>query len=82
MLERLRREDCELDLFVPHHRGDVVAYLRENATVRSTEYDPKGVRLQATLSEARLGKLRGLFPEGFKGRNRRGGGRPRDGSPT
>ena len=65
LLDRLRSDDEEVDIFVPHERGDVVAFLRQNGRIISTSYGPDGARVRAALSPARLGKLRSLFPEGF-----------------
>ncbi|MGQ9591297.1 MAG: GTPase HflX [Planctomycetota bacterium] len=66
VLTRLRREDREFDGLIPHARHDVVAFLRHNSEVRSSVYLEEGVRVRAALSPARLGKLRALFPEGFR----------------
>jgi GTP-binding protein HflX len=66
LVERLHREDREIEVDVPHHRGDIVAYLRENARLVSSDYRPEGVRIRAALSPARLGRLRSLYPEGFE----------------
>lgn len=71
-LERIRREDEGVEVLIPHSRGELVAFLREHGRIRSTEYLPEGVRVVAAISPARLGKLRALFPEGF----RDGPGRP------
>ncbi|HZN56812.1 MAG TPA: hypothetical protein VFD71_01965, partial [Planctomycetota bacterium] len=46
---------------------ELVAYLRENARVLSSEYRTEGVAIRAALSPARLGRFRSLFPEGFEG---------------
>jgi GTP-binding protein HflX len=67
VLERLKREEEEVDLFLPHSRGDVVAYVREHGRVLQSEYRSAGVALRAALSRPRLAKLRSLFPEGFPG---------------
>jgi GTP-binding protein HflX len=67
VFDRLHREDQEIDVLVPHERGDVVAFVRENGHLLKSEYLTEGVRLRATLSSARLGKLRSLFPDGFGG---------------
>jgi GTP-binding protein HflX len=66
VLERLREEDEGVEILIPHSRGDLVAFVREHGRIRSTEYLPEGVRLVAGISPARLGKLRALFPEGFR----------------
>jgi GTP-binding protein HflX len=66
LIERLHREDQEIEVLVPHHRGDLVSYLRENARLVSSDYGPEGVRIRAALSPARLGRLRSLYPEGFE----------------
>ena len=67
ILERLRQVDQGVEILIPHSRGDILAFLRENARLRSTEYLPEGIRVSATMSPPRLGKLRSLFPEGFRG---------------
>lgn len=41
---------CEL--FIPFHRGDIVSYLNENASVLSAEYEEEGTRLQVELKES------------------------------
>lgn len=41
---------CEL--LIPFHRGDIVSYLNENATVQLTEYDELGTRMKVELKEA------------------------------
>ncbi|NLY79194.1 MAG: GTPase HflX [Lysinibacillus sp.] len=46
---------CELT--IPFHRGDIVSYLNENATVLSTEYDEIGTRLKVELKEADYNKF-------------------------
>jgi len=67
VIERLHGDDREIDVLIPHGRGELVAYLRENARVLSSEYRTEGVAIRAALSPARLGRFRSLFPEGFEG---------------
>jgi GTP-binding protein HflX len=63
----LKRRDERIELDVPHSRGDVIAYVRENAEVLGTEYRPEAVHLRFSLSPARAARLRSIFPEGFGG---------------
>ena len=65
VLEHVRREDTELELTIPHDRGDVLAYIRENSEVRGTEYRTDGVHVGFRISPARKARLRHLFPEAF-----------------
>lgn len=65
VIKRVHQEDQEVDLLLPHQRGDLLSYLSENGRVLSTEYSAEGVKIKALLSPARLGKLKGLYPEGF-----------------
>jgi GTP-binding protein HflX len=67
LVERLHVNDREIDVVFPHHRGDLVAYVRTNGRLHESEYRPEGVRVRAALSPARLGKLKDLYPEGFDG---------------
>jgi len=66
LLERVQREEQEVDLFLPHARGDVLAFVRQNGRVLESEYQTAGVALKASLSRPRLAKLKSLFPEGFR----------------
>jgi GTP-binding protein HflX len=63
--ERLHREDREIEVLIPHDRGDVIAYIRENGTLIATEYINEGVKIRAAISPARYGKLRSLLPSAF-----------------
>ena len=65
LVEHIHRQDEEIEVLLPHDRGDLVAYLRENGSRVSSAYEPEGVRVKAALSPARLGKLKTLYPEGF-----------------
>ncbi len=65
VLDYVQREDSRLELEVPHSRGDVVAYLRENAEIESTDYRTDGVHIAFEISPARRERLRRIFPEGF-----------------
>ena len=60
-----------MDLFLPHARGDVLAFVRQNGRVLESEYQTAGVALKASLSRPRLAKLKSLFPEGFRDEPRR-----------
>ncbi|MBI4606393.1 MAG: GTPase HflX [Planctomycetes bacterium] len=64
VVERIHGRDEEIEVLLPHHRGDLVAYLKQNGRVLESEYTAEGVRMRAALSPARLGKLRSLLPEG------------------
>jgi GTP-binding protein HflX len=65
VIERFERDEKAVELLVPHTRGDVIAFVRENGRVLANEYRAEGVHLAAALSPARLAKLRSLFPQGF-----------------
>jgi len=65
LVDHIHRQDEEIEMLLPHDRGDLVAYLRENGRMVSSAYEPEGVRVRAALSPARLGKLKSLYPEGF-----------------
>ncbi|MBN1441429.1 MAG: GTPase HflX [Planctomycetes bacterium] len=65
LLEDLERRDLSLELAVPHRRGDVLSYLRENARIDAAEYLADAVRVRLRISPAREARLRHLFPEGF-----------------
>jgi GTP-binding protein HflX len=67
LVERIHREDEEIEVLIPHDRGDLVSYVRENGRLVSSAYETDGVRVRAALSPARLGKLKTLYPEGFPG---------------
>lgn len=43
---------CTCEMVIPFHRGDIVSYLNEKATVLSTEYEEEGTRLKVELKEA------------------------------
>jgi len=73
MLEYVQRVDSRLELMVPHSRGDVIAYLRENAELEETEYQNEGVFTKFSISPARRARLEHIFPEGFPDR-----GAPKD----
>ena len=64
-LERLQQDDHDVELNVPHRRGDVVAYIRDNGEVNAVDYQTSGVAIKARLSPARLAKLKAIYPEGF-----------------
>ena len=65
LLAYVERHDARIELSVPHDRGDVIAYLRENGRVDSTDYRDEAVHVTAQLSPARLARLQHIFPEGF-----------------
>ena len=65
MLKRLQQDDEYIELFVPHQRGDVVAYVQENGQVRKIDYQTQGVYVEAALSPARIAKLKAMYAEGF-----------------
>lgn len=65
ILERLRQDDEAFELFIPHRRSDVVAFIQENGHVKHIDYQTDGVFVEATLSPARFAKLKSLYPEGF-----------------
>ncbi|MCZ6793464.1 MAG: GTPase HflX [Planctomycetota bacterium] len=66
ILHHVKRRDSRLVLSVPHDRGDVVSFLRENADVEETHYRDDAVELHIAISPAREARLRHLFPEGFE----------------
>ncbi len=70
VLDRLRQDDVDIKIVVAHRRGDVIAFLRENANVRETRYETDGVHVDASLSPARFAKLRSLYPEAFPARKK------------
>ena len=47
-------KDCEL--VVPYQRGDIVAYLNDNAVVHNTEYREDGVYIKANISRIDSGR--------------------------
>jgi GTP-binding protein HflX len=65
VLDYVQREDSRLELEVPHARGDVIAYLRENAEIETTDYRTECVYVAFEISPARRERLRRIFPEGF-----------------
>lgn len=65
VLDRLQQDDCDVELDVPHQRGDVISYIQDNGQVRSVEYETSGVAIKASLSPTRLAKLKAIYPEGF-----------------
>ncbi len=65
LLERLRKDDETVELFIPHRRSDAVAFIQEYGRVIHIDYQTDGVFLEAALSPARLAKFKGLYPEGF-----------------
>lgn len=48
--------DCEL--MVPYQRGDIVAYLNDNAIVHNTEYREDGVYIKANISRIDSGRYK------------------------
>lgn len=68
VLERLKREERTIELYLPHSRGDVVAFVQENGRVLEQDYQSDGIVLKAALSSARMAKLKSLFPDGFEAR--------------
>lgn len=65
VLKRLRQNDEAFELLIPHSRSDVVAFIQENGSVKQIDYQTDGVFVEATLSPARLAKMKSLYPEGF-----------------
>ncbi len=70
LVERIHEDDREIEVFIPHHRGELVSFLTENGRVLSSDYRDEGVAVRAALSPARLGKFQSLFPEGFTSSSR------------
>jgi GTPase len=62
--EHLDSTSVRFAVRVPHDRGDLVAYLRENGKVLDQRYETEAVRLEVQLSPARAAKFRAMFPEG------------------
>ncbi len=65
VLGHLQAGDEPISLVVPHSRGDVVAYLRENASLEELDYQVDGVHVSCSISPARGARLKHIFPEGF-----------------
>lgn len=65
VLNLLQESDVELSFIVPHARGDIVAYLRENAHIEELDYQVDGVHVNCAISPARGARLKHIFPEGF-----------------
>ena len=65
VLDHIQESDEELSFIIPHARGDVVAYLRENAHIEKLDYLEDGVHASCAISPARGARLRHIFPEGF-----------------
>ncbi len=61
--QNLDQANVHLLLLIPHHRGDLIAYLRENGKVKHQEYLDTGVRIAVDLSPVRAAKYRNLCPE-------------------
>ncbi len=62
-VNRLLAEKNEtIEAVIPHDRGDLVSYLRENGRVLSQEYAVAGVKMKVELSPARAAKFRSLAP--------------------
>jgi len=61
--ENMDLENVRLLALIPHHRGDLIAYLRENGKVTRQEYLESGVQIETELSPARAAKFRTLCPE-------------------
>ena len=57
LTERLRVHTRLYELFVPYARGDVLASIHREGDVVSNEADDDGMRVQARLSEASVGRL-------------------------
>ena len=66
VVEGLHQQDREIDILVPHHRGDLLSYLSHNGRVLTNEYSADGTMVKVLLSPARLGKLKALYPQGFE----------------
>ena len=65
VLEHLQESDIELSFIVPHARGEVIAYLRENAHLQELDYQEDGAHVRCSISPARGARLKHIFPEGF-----------------
>ena len=70
VLDRLRQDDVEVSIVVPHSRGDIIAYLRENANVHDMRYETDGAHVRASLSPPRFAKLKALYPAAFPARKK------------
>lgn len=57
LTERLRVHTRLYEFFVPYARGDVLASIHREGDVVSNEADDDGMRVQARLSEASVGRL-------------------------
>ncbi|MEM7235997.1 MAG: GTPase, partial [Planctomycetota bacterium] len=65
LLDHIRRNDRHHVLTLPHERGDVLAYIRENGEIEETKYGEEGVLVNFGISEAREARLKHMYPEGF-----------------
>lgn len=65
VLEHLQKSDIKLSFIVPHARGEVIAYLRENSHLEELDYQEDGVHVSCSISPARGARLKHIFPEGF-----------------
>ena len=65
VLDHLQESDIELSFIVPHARGEVIAYLRENSHLQELDYQEDGVHVSCSISPARGARLKHIFPEGF-----------------
>jgi len=63
MSEMINRGLRVVDLLLPFTRGDVVAQIRDRATVEKEEYSEDGIRLRAALAPADLGRFREFIEE-------------------
>jgi GTP-binding protein HflX len=57
LAERLRLISRIVELLVPYDRGDVLAMVHREGEVVSTDHEADGLRLQARLSDASVGRL-------------------------
>ncbi len=64
-------KNVRLEVLIPHHRGELVAFLRRHGKVTRQEYSADGVRMEVELSPARVAKFReiekGPRPESIDG---------------
>jgi GTP-binding protein HflX len=63
MGEMLNRGLRLVDLLLPLHRVDILAQIRDRATIEKEEYSESGIRLRAALRPADVGRFREYIVE-------------------
>lgn len=56
--EHIFSDYVQLEILIPYHKGSLVSYLNENASIKSTGYENDGIRISLECKRADYEKLR------------------------